>query len=892
MAPIIPKTADAVGLPLEWGEVTQAVDVEPSNQVRSATYSNPKAWMNRVQQSQYHDADRHSDVSAHSPSTNPLMTAVTDYGELSKTIWKIIGPEMPLYLRTEVMEIWDLAKNTGTAVTGALQSVPELPPTTDILQSGFLSGNKPQLYRITGWVEGGKVALPTMLDDVGSPGIYIARTPEVGSGEVKWCPESGLFVLERSHNYRELITVIGYVPGDAKHPALKPYAPVPEPFGSVEKSQLSAVTRSILDKVILNYGDRKKYGDYALTLEEQAFAAAVMLRKTWTYEMAPKGFEHLAQYGTGMLKYFHSMEGIATANCGFANTELAEGLRSYGIPAHIVHGFLQSDHGDLTMKQSHAWVEVYDGKRWHRVDATPGPANKVDDNKVILQKLAFLEETSKPEFSGLHTAHMALSALPLQPSYGDLMAVATQVAKAPPVFTPPATNYITMPDGRFLITGDNSAHSFVVDLVRPGIATVAVHRQILGHMDPTTQMGEELCRKEVKWSHTADSVSFLRGYTDSPLDPRRQMLGTNIGLSSSISGRVACTSKKTEEPYLSMGPEMKALTEQFDDKEKMEILSGHWDAIKQRYVLDNKPDLVLDTVEEFAYTQQKPWDAVLQIFRSKSGQPWDVDKLAKWLSHNPFERVDIPWQKAAASGFKYQTHEYLFFREAGLLINKEIFSSGFSSIQSEDAKESDWRRWHLDLPKHGNLILAIPKVLARDVRTTHAEMNTGIEFSKAVVAHKKGQAVTESDRGLVMTALRLLLRHPPTWDRAFSAPQSDISSVMYLLEAARTLKITNEELQAASAVPEGLGGTVRCDIMEGCELKIAPPPQEEPISNIDGVYRHMISLVEDGGFYGHYQDAKDSMDPNLRRWMDGYIEKYFKKNVPLSSNRPIYRGFM
>ncbi|MCB9739918.1 MAG: DUF3488 domain-containing protein [Deltaproteobacteria bacterium] len=123
---------------------------------------------------------------------------------------------------------------------------------------------------------------------------------------------------------------------------------------------------------------------------DKVLAVEAALRRDWTYSLAGD------QDNNAPLEDF--LFGIRHGHCEYFATAMAVLLRTQGIPARVVNGFMggeRNDFGDYVMiKQAdaHAWVEVFFPKAgWLTFDPTP-PAGQlapvVDNAAAALRRLA------------------------------------------------------------------------------------------------------------------------------------------------------------------------------------------------------------------------------------------------------------------------------------------------------------------------------------------------------------------------------------------------------------------------------------------------------------------------------------------------------------------------
>lgn len=762
------------------------------------------------------------------PTTN-LMSVVDEAYNENFIVWssELYIPNHPHYVRTEVVEDWDFGSNSGKAIIGVMEG--PLPSEQDLDGGRLVLDGLMQIMTAT--VEGEIVPLPTKLDELGRPVMYYATNKK--TGDVMWLPEAGMFVLRRPASARGKVILRMYATPDLNRPKLTPYITKPSRQFVSDKSNLSNFTRMVFETVTA-FGDRSKYGDYALTVEEQMESAAAMLKASWNYELAPKGWEKLQSIGRKGLRLFHTPGGITTANCGFAATELAEAARAFGIPTRIVHGFL-APQGPVAGYSApmHAWVEFYDGHHWLSVDPTPEMQSLVPKSPKLPGKLEFLMASIK--HPGLHPAHMALSQLSEHPSRDELLALVPILQKSPPVYGRINSEYTPMPDGRLLVNDENDVGRVVTALDSSSVS-VQIYASILGRVDPSFRLAEKRCNMEASGGPDSFSISQLIHNDDVKMDVlrRRAALAANDQFCGQTQGG----------PLFIPGPELSAFVTRMDAK----VLTAHYNA-QGELVLDASPHRPLTLIE---YQYPQGFSVTLQqMLEKKSGHPWTHDQVTQWLKDTRFDRIQI-----ANDG-----REFLLDNRRGVV----LLTNGLAIYDND--------MWVDAIPYSGRVV-TVPK----NLRSGRGNVNLGIQFAEAFFAHTQGRAVTESDRDLIIKALWLLLRHPP--GRFLGRDNvTSVAAIVYLLEAARALHITDTDVKVLVEGPKRPGGVRECDIMEGCELDVSMIPTwvEDHITGIDDTYRYMIAIMS-GNFFKHaWNVSEETMNPHLRRWMQRYLDQKFVK---------------
>lgn len=118
-----------------------------------------------------------------------------------------------------------------------------------------------------------------------------------------------------------------------------------------------------VNAIVVNAGARNRF-DVAKAIETQ-----LQLDYGYSLEMKASGADPLADF----------LFNVKTGHCEYFSTAMAVMLRTRGIPARVVNGFLPGEYnaaaGAYTVRQSdaHSWVEVYfpENRMWVTFDPTP-----------------------------------------------------------------------------------------------------------------------------------------------------------------------------------------------------------------------------------------------------------------------------------------------------------------------------------------------------------------------------------------------------------------------------------------------------------------------------------------------------------------------------------------
>ncbi|MEK7077117.1 MAG: transglutaminase-like domain-containing protein, partial [Patescibacteria group bacterium] len=143
----------------------------------------------------------------------------------------------------------------------------------------------------------------------------------------------------------------------------------------MEAGKLSSETETKLDEI-------KK-------LKAQPFEKARLLKayvkKTLRY--SNESAMNAVYQGGNTKGYFQRIEEHKKADCDVANTYFAALLSRLEIPTRMVTGHYvkvkdRQGNAAISSGTSHAWVEVWDGRSWEKLDATPPGDPNMDDEEM------------------------------------------------------------------------------------------------------------------------------------------------------------------------------------------------------------------------------------------------------------------------------------------------------------------------------------------------------------------------------------------------------------------------------------------------------------------------------------------------------------------------------
>jgi protein-glutamine gamma-glutamyltransferase len=136
---------------------------------------------------------------------------------------------------------------------------------------------------------------------------------------------------------------------------------------------------ALTDRIVYNARARNRY-DVAKAIE-----AHLQADYAYSLEMKASGPDPLADF----------LFNVKTGHCEYFATAMVVMLRTHGIPARVVNGFLPGEYNDaaeaFTVRQSdaHSWVEVYfpDTQAWVTFDPTPAAGKKEPIRSGVMARL-------------------------------------------------------------------------------------------------------------------------------------------------------------------------------------------------------------------------------------------------------------------------------------------------------------------------------------------------------------------------------------------------------------------------------------------------------------------------------------------------------------------------
>jgi hypothetical protein len=167
-------------------------------------------------------------------------------------------------------------------------------------------------------------------------------------------------------------------------PALRTRLLISHPEARVTDDSI-AIGPGALPEVVL---DRHRKPSFLVDSDEKA---VLELARTMPPDIKPKALRrrigaHFVklQYGT----FWTASRAAANraGDCSEHAVLVAAVARALGMPARVVVGYAMQTDGNVGGAFGHAWAEVHDGKKWHRLDATP-VGELGDVTYVILSEL-------------------------------------------------------------------------------------------------------------------------------------------------------------------------------------------------------------------------------------------------------------------------------------------------------------------------------------------------------------------------------------------------------------------------------------------------------------------------------------------------------------------------
>ena len=153
----------------------------------------------------------------------------------------------------------------------------------------------------------------------------------------------------------------------------------------IETGKLSKETESKLEEIAKTNG----------TAMDKARSLKAYVKKLLTY--SNDSAMNAVYRGGNPNGYFKRIEEAKKADCDVANTYFAALLSRLDIPVRMVSGHYvksknQRGNAVISSGTGHAWVEVFDGSTWQRLDATPPGDPNMDDEETDEAKDDFVFE--------------------------------------------------------------------------------------------------------------------------------------------------------------------------------------------------------------------------------------------------------------------------------------------------------------------------------------------------------------------------------------------------------------------------------------------------------------------------------------------------------------------
>lgn len=748
-------------------------------------------------------------------------------GDLEKTpvpVWTIFSSEGAKsakfgfsYLRTSVVENWNLHDNQGQTILGTLEAVP------------FNAPDIKDVWLLDAHVTGKLIPLPTSLNEYGLPTIHYGVEP-IGGGHVVWSPTAGQFflVLDTETLEPTLMNVVAYTSKGTNPLHLTPHSEDPSPVTTTTRPEdLSGYTRKVF-KAAKRMGDRSVFGAYALGEFEQLQYASEMLKKSWDYEWTPKNLNEFLAAGKPILKNLHQKGAIETANCALANTEFAEAARVFGYKVRLVTGFLGSHEKSIDAPM-HMWTEAHVDGHWKELDVTPIGTQPVKerlsgtllDSVDMLNKVRFhqqwgsvLERLVDPNF---------------QSTSDSLMALANDMQKIPGEMASPQDPRIVVGERHIFDLNMISSNEVQVKMFESRPDRIATKGTYLGGFAITANSQSFII------SDVTDALRAFRNHThllgvlnDDPTNPVYSIrLGESVALPT-----IGWEFRK----YKATGELSFAL-----QQSKLNELKGElsW---------DKNDRMVIPGYSHKVFTVCSDLKCVRKEFKLPPTTPDSV--LADLLTSLRFITVKADDQDG-------QTLRYAFSPKAELILK-------FYDFDDADMGDVSFRFGPM-----GERLLAIPSAVSTD---THDYENMATKFAALLFAREKGGPVPGEDRHLLKQALHLMLRHPPELKNPL-----DIVLAAYVMDEARRHQLSETSFVSVTGLSSPQ--LKACDIMEGCELKVdnASASHPKPLSSVNAILLEIAKRVEGGKKRASLGFDLAPFPPMYRTWFEGYLARNFRK---------------
>ena len=239
----------------------------------------------------------------------------------------------------------------------------------------FVVGTPQALHRV--------VTQTVFLEPIDSPVLFGASRPVAVQGdfpEIRIDGEGSMQV--RKHEFERVMYKVVSDTSEPDEAALRkdfsPYAPGFERYRQLPRN-LDPRIEARANAIIVNAHARNRY--------DEAKAIETQLQQEYGYSLQMKagGVDPLADF----------LFNVKTGHCEYFSTAMAVMLRTRGIAARVVNGFLPGEYneaaGAYTVRQSdaHSWVEVYfpETRAWVTFDPTPAAGRVEPLNTGLVAQL-------------------------------------------------------------------------------------------------------------------------------------------------------------------------------------------------------------------------------------------------------------------------------------------------------------------------------------------------------------------------------------------------------------------------------------------------------------------------------------------------------------------------
>ena len=211
------------------------------------------------------------------------------------------------------------------------------------------------------------------LESIESPVLFVASRPIAIQGDFRlvWVDGEGAVQAHRHEFERVIYKALSDT--DQPDPALlrSEVRPYPAEFERYKRVPVTLDPRidALANAIVVNAHARNRYD------EAKAIESELQTQYGYSLQMRAGGRDPLADF----------LFNVKSGHCEYFSTAMAVMLRTRGIPARVVNGFLPGEYneaaGAYTVRQSdaHSWVEVYfpDSQAWVTFDPTP-PAGRAE----------------------------------------------------------------------------------------------------------------------------------------------------------------------------------------------------------------------------------------------------------------------------------------------------------------------------------------------------------------------------------------------------------------------------------------------------------------------------------------------------------------------------------